>query len=107
MIIRGQKLQLFELQSGIAKEIAGELKTALTPEESNQIDKKPSESLEAYNYYLRGNEYYWRSYEKQNFEIAIKMYGKAIEADPEFAMAYVRLSLSYLYLNWFFYDKSI
>ncbi|MBI5010029.1 MAG: tetratricopeptide repeat protein, partial [Bacteroidia bacterium] len=53
----------------------------------------------------RGNEYYWRSYEKQNFEIAIKNYKSAIEADPEFAMAYVRLSISYLYLDWFFHDK--
>ena len=102
-----QKLQLFELQSRIAKEIAGELRTALKPEESNLIDKKPSENLEAYNYYLRGNEYYWRGYEKQNFEIAIKMYEKAIELDPGFAKAYVRLSLCYLQLNWFYYDKSI
>jgi TolB-like protein/Flp pilus assembly protein TadD len=102
-----EKNRLFELQSEVAKEIALELKTALTPEETKMIDKKPSTSLEAYNYYLRGNDYYWRSFEKQNYEIASKMYLKAIETDPKFAMAYVRLSLCYLYLNWFYYDKSI
>jgi TolB-like protein len=100
-----EKTQLFTLQSDITKEIAGELKTALSPEENNLIDKKPTENHDAYIYYLRGNEYYWRSYEKQNFEIAIQNYKFAIEADPGFAMAYVRLSISYLYLDWFFHDK--
>ena len=99
--------QIFLLQSEISKEIAGELKTVLSPEEIIQIDKKPTENLEAYNYYLLGNDYFWRGYEKQNFEIANKMYEKAIELDPGFAKAYVRLSNCYLQLNWFYYDKSI
>lgn len=102
-----EKTQLFTLQSDITKEIAGELKTVLSPEEIIQIEKKPTENLEAYNYFLLGNNYFWRGYEKQNFEIAIKMYEKAIEMDPGFAMAFVRLSHCYLQLNWFFYDKSI
>ncbi len=99
--------QIFSLQSEIAKEIADELKTVMSPEESIQIDKKPTENLEAYNYYLLGNNYYWRSYKKQDFDIAAKMYGKAIEIDPNFAIAYVRLSLCYLSLHWFYYDQNI
>jgi TolB-like protein len=50
--------QIFSIQSEIAKEIAGELKTALSPEEIIQIDKIPTENLEAYNYFLLGNDYY-------------------------------------------------
>jgi TolB-like protein len=99
--------QIFSLQNEIAKEIADELKTVMSPEESIQIDKKPTENLEAYNYYLLGNNYYWRSYKKQDFDIAAKMYGKAIEIDPNFAIAYVRLSLCYLSLHWFYYDQNI
>ena len=102
-----EKLQLFSLQSEIAKEIAGELKTVLSPEEINQIGKKPTENLEAYNYYLLGNDYYWRNLEKQNFEIAAKMYEKAIEADPNFTIAYVRLSLCNLALYWYYYDPTL
>jgi serine/threonine-protein kinase len=98
--------QIFPLQSEIAKDIASELKTVLSPEEITQIDKKPTENLEAYNYYLLGNDYYQRSYAKQNFEISAKMYRKAIELDPNFAIAYVRLSLCYLSLHWFYYDQS-
>jgi TolB-like protein/Tfp pilus assembly protein PilF len=99
--------QIFSLQSEIAKEIAGELKTVLSPEEITQIDKKFTGNLEAYDYYLRGNDYYRRSFEKQNFEIAAKMYENAIELDPNFALAYVRLSLCYLQLHWFHYDQGM
>jgi TolB-like protein len=99
--------QIFSLQSKIAKVIAGELKTVLSPEEIMQIGKRPTENLEAYNYFLRGNNYFWRGYEKQDFEIAIKMYEKAIELDPGFAKAYLRLSNCYLQLNWFYNDKNI
>ncbi|TAL62847.1 MAG: tetratricopeptide repeat protein [Bacteroidetes bacterium] len=99
--------QIFSLQSEIAKDIASELQTILSPEESKLIDKKPTENLEAYNYYLLGNDYYLRSFDKQNFEIAAKMYEKAIALDPNFALAYVRLSLCYSALHWFHYDKNL
>jgi len=104
--IQGVK-DIFSIQNQIAKEIAAELKIVLSPEEIMRIDKKPTENLEAYNYYLRGNDFYMRGFVKQDFEIAIKMYGKAIESDPDFALAYVRLSLCYLSLHWFYYDHKI
>jgi TolB-like protein len=96
--------QIFSLQSEIAKEIAGELKTVLSPDEISEIDRRPTDNLEAYNYYLLGNDYYRRSFEKQNFEIAAGMYIKAIECDQNFALAYTRLSICYMALNWFHYD---
>ena len=98
--------QVFSLQSEIAKEIAVGLKTILSPEEIIQIDKKPTNNLDAYNYYLLGNDYYRRSYEKQNFENAANMYLRSIEADPNFALAYVRLSLCYSSLHWFDYNPN-
>ncbi|TAL65882.1 MAG: tetratricopeptide repeat protein, partial [Bacteroidetes bacterium] len=103
----GNWKDILSIQSDIAKQIADKLKTVLSTEEIMQIDKKATGNPEAYNYYLIGNDYYWRSFDKQNFEITAKMYGKAIELDPEFALAYVRLSLCYLQLNWFYYDKNI
>ena len=99
--------QIFSLQSEIAKEIASELKTILSPEEIKKIEKRPTENLEAYNYYLIGNEYYWRSYENQDYNIAASMYTKAIEADPNFALAYIRLALCHLSIYWFYFDHSM
>jgi TolB-like protein/Tfp pilus assembly protein PilF len=103
----GNWKDILYIQSEIAKQIADKLKTVLSPEEIIRIDKKPTENPEAYNYYLRGNDYYLRSFDKQNFEIAAKMFGAAIDLDPNFALAYVRLSFCYLSLHWFHYDKSL
>jgi TolB-like protein/Flp pilus assembly protein TadD len=101
-----EKLQLFSLQSEIAKKISGELKTILSPEEIKQIDKRPTENLEAYNYYLIGNNYSLRSYEIPNFEIASRMYIKAIELDPAFELAYLKLALCHLRLYWLYFDHT-
>jgi TolB-like protein/Flp pilus assembly protein TadD len=86
---------IFEIQSDIAQRIAEELKTVLTPEEIKKIEKRPTENLEAYNYYLRGNEFYWQSNNSSALKEAITMYEKAIELDPNFALAYSRLSISH------------
>jgi TolB-like protein len=98
--------QIFTLQSEIAKNIAVELKTLLSNEEIIQIDKKPTKNLDAYHYYLQGNSYSLRSFAKLDFETAIKLYNKAIESDPEFALAYVQLSICYSSLNWFHYTPN-
>ena len=98
--------QIFSLQSEIAKEIANELETVLSPEEKRLIDKKPTKNLEAYNFYLKANDYYWKSSDKQDFYIAAKMYRSAIELDPNFSKAYVRLSICYLFMYWAYFDHS-
>jgi serine/threonine-protein kinase len=98
--------QIFFLQSEIAKVIANELEIVLSPEEKKLIDKKPTENLEAYNFYLKGNEFYWRSNDKQDCDIAAKMYRSAIELDPNFSKAYVRLSICYLFMYWSYFDHS-
>jgi len=103
----GSWKDISSIQIEIPKQIAAELKTRLSPDEIYQIDKKPTESPEALEYYLRGNNHYNKGYEKQNFDSAAKMYTKAIELDPNFALAYVRLSLCYSSLHWFDYNRSI
>ncbi|MBW6501185.1 MAG: tetratricopeptide repeat protein [Bacteroidales bacterium] len=102
----GNWQDIMTIQSEIAKQIADKLKTVLSPEEIFQIDKKATANPEAYNSYLKGNDYYLRSFNKENFEIAIKMYSRAIELDPNFAHAYVNIAQSYLQLHWFYYDNS-
>ena len=98
--------QIFSLQSEIAKEIANELETVLSPEEKKLIDKKPTENLEAYNFYLKGKDLEWKSSDKQDCETAITMYRSAIELDPNFSLAYLRLSICYLFMYWTYFDHS-
>lgn len=98
--------QIYSLQSEIARAIAAELKAVLTPEEIEKIEKRPTENLEAYNLYLQGNYYYWKSYDSQDYNKSIQLYGKVIELDPGFALAYTRLAISYLLQYWFYHNRS-
>jgi TolB-like protein/Flp pilus assembly protein TadD len=103
----GNRKDISTIQIEIAKKIAEKLKTVLSPEEIKKIDKKLTENPEAYNSYLIGNDYYLRSFNKENFEIAIKRYSKAIELDPDFAVAYTKMAQAYLLLHWFHYDIGV
>ena len=93
---------IFEIQSDIAQRIAEELKTVLTPEEIKKIEKRPTENLEAYNYYLEGNYYYWRAVASGDNKTSIKLYEKAISLDPQFALAYTGIAKCLLDQYWLF-----
>ena len=84
---------IFAIQSDVARKIASALKAALSPDERERIESRPTENLEAYDYYLKGN-YYWDNYiDLEGNEKAARMYEKAVELDPEFALAYARLAI--------------
>jgi serine/threonine protein kinase/Tfp pilus assembly protein PilF len=85
---------VFKVQSDIARQIANELRIELTSPENQRLSFEPTKNLTAYDYYLKGREYYRRFHKKDN-ENAIKLFQKAIESDPNFAQAYAGLSLSY------------
>ncbi len=86
--------QIFEIQSDVSKKIAAALKTELSTEEEKRIDKKPTENITAYQYYLKGREYYYQ-YDKQDNENAIKLFKQALELDPNYALAYAGLGDCY------------
>jgi TolB-like protein/Flp pilus assembly protein TadD len=85
---------IFAIQSEVAQRIATELKAKLSPEERRRIDKKPTESIEAYGYYLRGREEYYR-YVKESNEQAIEMFKHALALDSAYALAYAGLADAY------------
>ena len=79
--------RVFEIQSDIAEEIAKALKIELSPEEKEGIKKKSTESIEAYDLYLRGR-YFWNMRTEEGFQKSIEYFQKAIEKDATFALAY-------------------
>jgi TolB-like protein/AraC-like DNA-binding protein/Tfp pilus assembly protein PilF len=87
---------IFELQSTIASQISKELNTELSDVERNQIDKKPTNNLEAYNLYLKGNHFTYNGLSKES----ITYLEQAIEKDPEFALAYSRLAVAHMQLTY-------
>ncbi|MEE4116691.1 MAG: tetratricopeptide repeat protein [Marinilabiliaceae bacterium] len=102
----GKWNDIISIRANISKAVASALKTILTPEELKDIEKIPTENLDAYNYYLRGNVFYSRSYEKRDWTYALNMYNKAIELDPQFALPYTMIARSHLSLYWFHHDRS-
>ena len=97
---------IFEIQSDVALNIVEALKSKLSISEKKQIDSIPTDNIKAYDYYLRGNDYSKRSYEEKDLRIAIQMYEKAVEYDPDFALAYAKLGIYQWLMYWFHYDRS-
>jgi len=86
--------QIFAIQSDVSKQIASALKAKLTPAEKSRIEKKPTNNITAYQYYLKGREYYYR-YTMNDNENAIKLFKEALKLDPKYALAYTGLGDCY------------
>jgi TolB-like protein/Tfp pilus assembly protein PilF/predicted Ser/Thr protein kinase len=98
--------QIFALQSDVAEKVASALDVTLLETEKGSMAARPTDNLQAYEYYLRGNEYRSRSWDEKDYRIAIQMYEKAVELDPRFALAYCGLSRAHEELYWYYYDRT-
>ncbi|HSG80755.1 MAG TPA: tetratricopeptide repeat protein, partial [Gemmatimonadota bacterium] len=96
---------IFEVQSNIARQVITALNVALLEPDRERFEARPTDDLEAYDYFLRGNDYYGRSIAPQDMESAIRLYQQAADLDPEFAQAWARLALARLRYFWFGYDR--
>jgi serine/threonine protein kinase/TolB-like protein/Flp pilus assembly protein TadD len=95
--------EIFEVQRAVARQIAASLATTLAADEKQGNAKAPTTDLEAYDYYLRGKEYYNRR-RRQDNEQALALFEKAIERDPAFALAYTALADAYSQA--YYYDRT-
>jgi len=89
---------VFAIQSEVAQEIAQTLEAELSGEEKAELAQPLTANLEAYDYYLRGNGYTVNSTIKQDAEVAVRMYEKAVELDSNFAVAYAALARASIWL---------
>jgi TolB-like protein len=90
---------IFDVQSDIAQRIAGELKTALTPEVKEKIEKSQTDNPEAYNLYLQGR-YFWSKRTEEGLKKSVEYFEKALAADPDYALAYAGLADAYFIQAW-------
>jgi len=90
---------IFDIQSDIAQRIAGELKTALTPEVKEQIEKSQTNNPEAYNLYLQGR-FHWYKRTEEGLNKSVEYFEKALSADPDYALAYAGLADAYFIQTW-------
>ena len=78
---------VFEVQDEMARKIAEALRVTLSPQELEALAVKPTESLQAYDLYLRGKRYARRQ-TRQDLEFALQMFENAVAMDPAFALAH-------------------
>ena len=79
---------LLDIQIEIAGAVAAAIVPVLSPSSRSQIESRPTTSIEAYDYYLRGQDYLRRPSEASTLAGATGLFEKAIEIDPRFAEAH-------------------
>jgi len=103
----GQMAEIFQVQSDVARRVVAELGIALGEPEKQTLEAKPTENMEAYDFYLRGNDFtYGGRDSKDEFNSAVEMYEKAVALDTNFFQAYAMLSRTQSYYYWYHYDRS-
>jgi len=96
---------IFEVQSAIAQQVAEALNITLGEDKRRALQAKPTTNMEAYNHYLQGMDYLRRSNREEDIRISIQMFERAVELDPDFVLAYVKLTRAYVRLYWIHYFK--
>jgi len=96
-----QMEDVFAIQDEIAQSIAEAMQLALTDKEKHDIDRAPTANVQAYDYYLRGRQYF-HQHRRKSLNFAKQMFAKAIAIDPYYARAYAGVAdcCSYLYEWW-------
>jgi TolB-like protein/class 3 adenylate cyclase/lipoprotein NlpI len=88
---------IFALQDEVVQRIVFALSVKLTQTEKEQLARKYTDNLEAYDYYLRG-EQALQSFTVEGLAKARSMFEKAIELDPKFAQAYAAHGMASYYM---------
>jgi DNA-binding winged helix-turn-helix (wHTH) protein/tetratricopeptide (TPR) repeat protein len=94
---------IFTVEDRIAERVAAALALRLTSAERARLAKRHTASSEAHEYYLKGR-YYANRFTLDHFHKAIDAFNRALELDPDYALAYAGIAEAYfiaadLYLN--------
>ena len=88
---------IFQIQSDIANRVATNLQSVIAKKEKKQIEKIPTQNMEAHAWYVMGRYLLdRRSFRDEKINKYIAPFKNAIAADPEYAEAYVGLADVYL-----------
>jgi TolB-like protein/Tfp pilus assembly protein PilF len=98
--------EVFRVQSEIADRVTRELDVAMRAPEREALARAGTTDPEAYDFYLRGNDYLGRSNQHADLTNAVRLYQQAVEADPTFAAAYAKLARCHTQIYWHYYDRT-
>src|SRR5229473_3354926 len=89
---------LVSVQEEIAGDIYGRLRPKLDGEEIKRVSKRPTEDVEAYQFYLQGL-FYWNKWTEADFKKAADYFTRAVQKDPRYALSYAGLADTYSLLG--------
>jgi serine/threonine protein kinase/Tfp pilus assembly protein PilF len=93
---------VFAIQDDISQSIVKALRVILSEDEKKKIEKARTVNVQAYDYYIRGRQFFHQT-RRKSLEYARQMFNKAIEIDPEYALAHAGVadccSLLYMYFD--------
>src|SRR5205085_620825 len=83
---------VFAIQTDLAREIAGALQAKLSPDERAQMERKPTENGEAYLAFVQAQNLGCAVEDFDKLKQSEQLYERAIQLDPNFALALARYS---------------
>jgi len=92
---------VFAIQDEIAGNIVRALQVVLSDAEKRAIEKAPTDNVQAYDYYLRGRQFF-HQFRRTGIQFARRMFERALEIDPAYVLAYAGAAdcCSFLYMYW-------
>jgi serine/threonine protein kinase/tetratricopeptide (TPR) repeat protein len=92
---------VFEIQDEIAQSIVTALRVVLSEGEKKAIEASATENVEAYEYYLRGRQYF-HQWSRTGIQYARRMFERAIDLDRKYALAWAGIAdcCAFLYMYW-------
>jgi tetratricopeptide (TPR) repeat protein len=87
---------IFDLQDQVTASVVGAIAPRLEQAEIERAKRKPTENLDAYDYFLQGMSSFYRRTNETNSE-ALRLFYRAIELDPDFASAYGMAAWCYVW----------
>ncbi|MGH8245469.1 MAG: hypothetical protein ACREUU_03450, partial [Gammaproteobacteria bacterium] len=85
---------IVSVQAEISTEVSDRLRVKLTPRERTRLTAATTRSPEAYQAYIKGR-YFWNKFTEDSIERSVEFFKRAIDIDPNYALAYAGLADAY------------
>ncbi len=89
---------ILDVQDTISRKVAESLAPELSERQRESLGKRHTNSAEAYQSYLKGR-HFWNKRSAEGLRRAVEFFRRAIEEDPQYALAYAGLADAYSMLG--------
>jgi len=96
----GEATDVFHMQEQVAARVAEAMRVNLSRAERQSLAVRPTSSAEAYDYFLRAKNLGAIPGRPSEYLRAVALLERAVQLDPQFAMAYAALGVAHLNAYW-------